>query len=313
MYIVGSSALKHWFSDWREPMDIDYIATQSEVDEYLHINKDDIVTVVPNRCGITVFQIGSIPIEFEIAKDGNSTEQLCAIIKDQYLININDILRPNIIYTMKMSHRYMKNSPHFKKTMDDIIELRNRNYGTIPPYLKEWFKIREKETYNYKHPKLKTSKKDFFDPNIGVNYVYDHDSIHETVKHFSRPAYTMIKDDQADVFCSKEKFFSLPETIKLFTVLEESYTLALERSQIPNNFNIDRKKSFLIALEKVCTSVSSGWWREYAYESYYKVIELYDEGYVEKFKNGLSHGVVKPFKGSENGSEVESAEVSNTE
>ncbi len=295
MYITGSTALKHYYPDWRNPRDIDYIAYENEYNEFIEVNKEKIITNIPTKRGFTIHMLGSVPIEFEIAKNGNTSEQLINILQTKTIYGSDKFLIPSFIFTMKMSHRYLKNSPHFKKTMDDIIILKEDMY--VPPYLEEWLKLREKETYDYSHPKLNRSKFDFFDTATGIQYVYDHDSIHETVKHFSRPAYSLIKENQADVFCSKDKFFSLPETIKLFTVLEESYTLALERSQIPNNFEIDRKKSFMIALEKVCTSISSGWWREYAYDHYYQVLELYDEGYVDKFHLGLKNGVVKPYEG----------------
>jgi hypothetical protein len=296
--LSGSSALKKFIFSWREPRDIDYIVTSSEYSDILSIHKEKIVATIPNKRGFTVHMLGSIPIEYEIAKDGNSTELLLNILIGFYGKNNFSTLNPREIYTLKMSHRFLKNSPHFKKTMDDIILLRKLGFGEIPYYLKDWFKIREKETYDYNHPKLKkVGKDDFFDTATGINYEYDHDSIHESVAHFSRPAFTMIKDDPTDVFCSKEKFNSLPETLKLFTVLEEAYTLALERHQIPNHFTPDPRKSFEIALMKVCTSISSGWWREYAWENYYNVSSLYDEGYIQKFQNGLKNGIVKPYEG----------------
>ena len=295
MYITGSTSLKYYIPTWRLPRDIDYIATDEEYNQYIEKNKEKIVTIVPTKRGNTIHMLGSVPIEFEIANNNNSTEQLIDILNFT-IYRYDTYIPPFIVLALKMSHRYLKNSPHFKKTMDDIIELKKLGY-VIPEKLKGWLKYREKETYDYSHPKLNRTKFDFFDTATGIQYVYDHDSIHESVKHFSHPAYTLIKENQTDVFCSKEKFFSLPETIKLFTVLEESYTLALERSQIPNNFEVDRKKSFMIALEKVCTSISSGWWREYAYDNYYQVLELYDEGYVDKFHFGLKNGVVKPYEG----------------
>lgn len=83
---------------------------------------------------------------------------------------------------------------------------------------------------------------------------------------------------------SKDKFFSCHPNVQLYGVLEEAYVLALERHQIPNNFKPDPKASFDIALEKICTSITSGWFREFAWENYYKVQELYSPNYVTKFK-----------------------------
>ena len=108
-----------------------------------------------------------------------------------------------------------------------------------------------------------------------------------------------IKADTAEVFCSKEKFLEAPEHIRLATVLEESYVLALERHQIPNNFEPPRDRSFLIALEKVCTSIASGWWREYAWENYDAVRALYNPDYVDNFHAGLFVGFVKRYQPSD--------------
>jgi len=302
MIITGSKALAQYSFFAREPADIDYIATENEYSNFINFNSDKIVTTVSTKFGYTVHMLGSKPIEFDIARNNNSTEQFIKIYSKLYYYyyynnNIN-YLNPEEVYTFKMTHRYLKNSPHFKKTMDDILLLREYGYGNIPHSLKDWVKVREKETYDYKHPKLKkTAAYDFFDTATGVIYEYNHDSIHESIKHLSCPAYELIKENKTDVFCSKERFYQQPIEIQLLTVLEESYTLALERSQIPNNFKTDPKVSFLKALEKVCTSISSGWWREFAWENYYQVLELYNENYVEKFHDGLKNGIVKPYEG----------------
>jgi hypothetical protein len=49
---------------------------------------------------------------------------------------------------------------------------------------------------------------------------------------------------------------------------------------------------------KCCTSIASGFWREYAYENYFKVLNLYSDSYLDRFKYGLQSGIVKPFKGT---------------
>lgn len=198
---------------------------------------------------------------------------------------------------LKMSHRYKKNSPHFLKTMRDIKNLRNHlseeeyDEYVLDPVLPSLLKQREEATYNYKHPSLKQGKSAFFTDS--VNYVYDHDTIHDAVAMLDTPAYTYYVADGAEVHCDKHKFNDLPEIVKLYGVLEESYVLALERAIIP--FDTDPKKAFDIALEKVCTSITSGWFREFAWENYEKVQALYHESFVRKFKSALDAGKIKPF------------------
>lgn len=204
-----------------------------------------------------------------------------------------------LYYILKHSHKYLKNSPHFKKTMDDIIHLEETagmNFDEImnSHFFKKFYDMRVKETYNYSHPKLNTTKDQFFTDS--VPYKYDHDTIHEAVKHLDKPAYQYYMQEGAQVNCSKEAFDNLPEIVKLYGVLEESYVLALERAIIP--FNADPKKAFDTALMKVCTSITSGWFREYAWKNYYKVQEMYHASFVNKFTQALEAGKIQPFNGS---------------
>lgn len=158
-----------------------------------------------------------------------------------------------------------------------------------------WLPQREAETYVYNHPKLNVDKQTFFDDS--VEYVYDHDDLHRILAIEESPAYTKYMVDGEQVLTSREKFFSVDEQIRLYGVYEESCVLALERSQIPFNFEPDARRSFEMALMKVCTSITSGWFREFAYNSYDKVLDLYNElgenNYIERFKKNAH--LLKPF------------------
>ena len=164
---------------------------------------------------------------------------------------------------------------------------------TFPGY-REWYKAREKETYWYKHPKLSVGKDDFFKDD-GIVYQYDHDSIHRSIMHLDKPAYEYYKPEDSEVLCSKELFFDSSNEVRLHGGLEEAYTLALERHQIPKGFKPPARVSFDIALMKVCTSITSGWFREWCWEHYDLISSNYDSTYVDKFKTALAEGKVKPF------------------
>ena len=252
---------------------------------------NDVKFLMEKKYGFAV-EIGDLIFEYDYRP---TTQNLLEILKSTQI----DI--KNVCYTLKMSHRYLKNSPHFLKTMHDIHILRSYQCE-IPDVLKEWFKERERETYFYKHPKLNQKKDDFFNPDDGVIYKYDHDSIHQAVALFDRPAYTYYKDDQAEVWCSSEKFFNLQEEIRLAGVYEESAVLALERCLIPFDFNPSPTQAFKKALEKVCTSITSGWFRKYAWENYYKVYEMHRNDpmkFVDNFYRGLKEGVVNELQKSD--------------
>ena len=93
----------------------------------------------------------------------------------------------DLAYTLKQSHKFLRNNPHFEKTFLDIKAM-DKLGAKVPDTLKEWLKRREEQTYYYNHPNLKQSKEDFFDTK-GVVYKYDHDSIHESVAIGDYPAY----------------------------------------------------------------------------------------------------------------------------
>lgn len=201
----------------------------------------------------------------------------------------------------KMSHRYKKNSVHFLKTMQDIILLKSLG-AQLPVGSEMLMDMREKQTYTNKLPNLNVSKGEFFDPDT-VPYKYDHDSIHVAVALFDKPAYQYYTPNQ--VLSSWGMFFGCNEHIKLAGVVEESMVLALERSVIPFQIHgvkqINPDRAFSMALEKVCTSITSGWFRAYAYNNYFEAQRMYrvaqqQQCYVKRFQEALTSGIIKPFQ-----------------
>lgn len=308
MIMIGSRALEMQLKRqdkelYRSCVDLDYLCTEKEwqIQSVIHAH-DELVELV-ERTGNKghVKMVAGAHIEFDIAQPGDSTDlliQYCKANPQSLFLNNGDFVAPvDVLYLLKMSHRYKKNSPHFFKTMNDIHFMRSLG-AKIPPELEEVFKLREKETYNYSHPNLDVKSKDFFKGDE-VPYVYDHDTIHEAVAVLGVPAYKSYMKDDSEVMTSKEKFFEQENHIRLLGVYEESCVLALERSQIPFNFEVPARQSFVMALSKVCTSITSGWFREYAYENFHVVMKFYESmgetDYIERFKAN-SH-MVKPFQG----------------
>ena len=194
------------------------------------------------------------------------------------------------LYMLKMSHRYKKNSPHFLKTMKDIQIFREEG-ACIPDY--DLYEARMDATYEYAHPNLRRTKEEFFITSGELKYEYDHDSLHQAVAHLPRPMYTYYAVDGEQVLSDRSKFEALEEPLKRYGVLEEAYVLALERSVIP--FGTDADTAFFMALEKVCTSITSGWFREYGWENYDEIVAMYyeDDSYIQKFHEAVKSGVAK--------------------
>lgn len=295
IYVIGSRAISQYFSDFREPLDYDIVGPYDECITFIK-SLGDLVKCeypAPNKMVAVVWEKNPHPtnrliIEAEIdwGNPKYTTSELVSLCDDSLWVRNKDsaldirYVGPSVVYMLKMSHRYLKNSPSFLKTMRDIQYLRSKGV-TIPPYMGDFYQKRMKETYSYQHPNLNRSKDSFFSDD-SVPYLYDHDDVHKAVAHLDKPAYEYYKVPGADVLCSKELFFQQPMLTRLYGVIEETYVLALERSQIPSNFTEDPKVSFDIALMKVCTSITSGWFREFAWEHYDEVQQMYNPNYVTK-------------------------------
>ncbi|AZU98059.1 hypothetical protein SEPL_310 [Salmonella phage SE_PL] len=292
MLVIGSQAFRK-FKPNIVPKDLDYMCTNDELDEqikYFSTYKNfELVTRTETYCHL---KFNNMNYEFYIAKDNNSTEQLL-----RYCNAIGtDVYAPlDVLYAIKLSHRYLRNSPHFIKTRTDIRDMERMGANVFDPDLKRILELREKETYNYSHPVLDQPKETFFQDEVG--YIYDHDTIHEAIAIMDKPAYKNYMKDGAEVMVDKKKFFECNEHIQLLGVYEETCVLALERCLVPYP-DVRPKDAFITALIKVCTSITSGWFREFAYNNFYKVIQMYrefgEDDFVQRF-NANQH-MIKPFK-----------------
>lgn len=297
MLLIGSHAAKRGGLDLRrEPPDVDLIVPPQAImalERFLAAKQ--LLIIDDNHCAI---RLNNTILELEVAWPGSTGEELinlCGPANERVMVGdggISVAVAPlNVLLALKLSHRYYKNSPHFFKTMSDIRALRAAGASAVG--LEDLISRREVETYRYLHPKLKQSKKDFFSDD-GIQYFYDHDAIHEAVKHLDVPAYRLYEVGGEEVLSSKKKFDELPREAQLYGVLEEAYVLALERSQVPfRDKKLEPELSFNIALMKVCTSITSGWFREFAWENYHSVATLYDDEYAARFFEKADRGEVK--------------------
>lgn len=302
MILIGSRALSLRNPELlrRTPSDFDFVCTESEFEEWFKNNakklqktSDGVMKVY--REGNKMIIEGSSNCEFELVQPGTSSQMLVELVElDSSSIPTKFGLIPNldILFTIKSSHKYLKNSPHFWKNLLDYHMMKSAGAKVRPEYM-EFLKLREKETYTYAHPKLNQTKKNFFSDD-NIKYVYDHDTIHKSVALYDGiPAYTHYMKDGAEIQCDKKKFFSIDEKYRLAGVVEESAVLAIERSLVPHPGVWTPEFAWKFALSKVCTSITSGWFREYAYENAFKVLKLFPKNYWEKFQEDVKSGLVK--------------------
>lgn len=307
MILIGSRSLKLRAPNLlsRPPVDFDWLCTKVEFDEWLEKNS---YKVKPTK----VYELpefnkwiieGSTPCEFEIITPGHSSELLADIVyNDKESIDTSFGMVPtlNVLFAIKDSHKYKKfnNSANgFWKTAIDWHTM-TRCGARILTEHETFNKLRSKESYNYSHPKLNQSKEGFFSDD-SISYKYDHDTIHQSVARGDNPAYTLYMKDGAAVQCDKSKFFALPEEVRLNGVIEEAAVLAIERSLVPHPGIWTPEYAWRFALSKVCSSITSGWFRAFAYENLFQILKLYPTGYWEKFQEDVKSGLVKPFTVSE--------------
>lgn len=289
--VIGShSLIAHGVDMGRKPLDLDLVCTYDELMEYAKRHYQNVAETYPIAEGKKWVIKGrrkmeSIPsniIEAELAWDNSNAKALVDLIladKDTIFKDGMAFASKHVCYMLKMSHRYLRNSPHFLKTMRDIHTLRAAG-AKIKKAHKEFYKERMRVTYYYKHPSLMQGKMSFF-ADDGIKYHFDHDSIHESVKLGDLPAYSYFQTDGAEVMCDMDKFFKIDEQIRLNAVCEESMVLALERSIVP--FGTDYRKAYEMALKKVCSSITSGRFREYAWENFDKALAMFDEKIFDRF------------------------------
>ena len=302
--VIGSCALEYFLDIGRKPKDTDIICTYDNMK--LLLKQMEVKSTYPIDSGKkqAAFCTNGDIYEFEIAWPNSCAEEILNYRYDDCYVhrvigtNVLHTAPLDVQYMLKMSHRFKKDSPHFLKTMKDIKLLR-KEFGSeeVKEDLKSIYERRMVETYTYAHPKLNQNKESFFDES--VPYTLDHDSIHEAIKISHQPAYKFFKPKDSEVMVSKEMWDNCSYDIKLLAGYEEACVLAIERSLHPFPNGKTTQEAFEYALMKICTSVTSGWFREWCWEHYENILTFHNtagHNYYNRFKKCLESGYVKLYK-----------------
>lgn len=179
LILIGSYAAKFHYSIERMPSDMDLIGS---LDDFMsHIKsmytRSDIVASYPikngkkwvvkakknNKLAIYECELLYDQTENEAVYLTNLRQLVNEILLDPNTTSFGPYLVPshNCLYMLKMSHRYLKNSPHFLKTMSDIQNMR-KNGAVIEPRYQQIYEERQAVTYDYAHPNLNVTKDEFF-------------------------------------------------------------------------------------------------------------------------------------------------------
>ena len=263
MILIGSRALKYWYPDFplREDADWDVITSRYiggfkfERHDPDHLNNK---MVVPRLLNTTDRII--LPSGHEAA-----------------------VAPLNVLAAIKRSHlwrdyQWDKHITHYNKYLRQHLD------DSVQDFLKERIKL-TKEAYPQGNPNLNQSNEEFF--NDAVEKVYDHDFIHELAAYYDAPLYTRLKYDDSKAWCEKDLWEQLSLEDKRKCVAEECYVIATERFLVRNNWNYSYKGAYLTALKKVCTTLTSGWFREFSLDNHPEIMALFDVNKLNSIKENL--------------------------
>ena len=143
------------------------------------------------------------------------------------------------------------------------------------------------KAFPQRHPNLNVPVEVFFDD--AVIKTYPHDLLHELFAYGQKPVYTLMQPDPTKAWCSKEMWNDLMYLLKLHAVCEETMVIATERFLIPRNWNFSCKRAYFKALDKVCTTLCSGFFRDFAIDNYNLVVDYFEEERFRKVQRTLKY------------------------
>jgi hypothetical protein len=202
----------------------------------------------------------------------------------------------SILERLKKSHIYWP--IHFQKHIEHLHELRrlmllDASSKVDAALLDRFFKTRLGETEQMhgipgEHIRMNQSNEDFLDKEglLTVRKMIPHDDIHELVKFGSVPMYTRIKKDQSKAACDQKLFEALSLEERVQDVQEEGMVLALERYLLLRRLH-DPEEAYRRALERICTTITKGWFREFAIDHYPAIRNLPAEKNLARFRDHI--------------------------
>lgn len=234
--LIGSTALKHWFPDAREPKDIDFLSPK---------------TIETTHLCVRVENYWHEAAEYLIDKSINKTW-----------------LDPELLLSLKMSHFHW--DIHWEKTKFDILFLKSKGveydkeaYRLLLPI---WTKLHGEKKVN-----LNVSKSAFFTEH--VKRQTEHDKLHELVKFTDRPWYEKLLQTSDKVLLSSDKFEALTEEEKLQTALEELLVIAIERARLESTSkNSEIMRAINFSYKLLVTRLTKGWFAEYLVDNIDKIL-----------------------------------------
>lgn len=278
--VVGSRAL--YDKSMVEGADLDVVAMPKDIPNIYadRMKKDGIISITDDASGMRI----------EILVAYNNT--LAELYNARYRSNGISFADMHMLYIMKLGHVH-RNTLKWEKHIDDLMYIKKKGYyADNAKYYGSQYTNKELITMYRKDtderlgaqvlPNLNVTKEQFF--NDGVKKYIDHDVLHEVLAHYDKPMYTKMQKN-GEVFCYKELWDDFSHVNKIYTVLEECYVIACERCIIPVHVTGSKefyaRAAFMWALRRVCTDLTSGFFREFAINNYSSIIGLYNPDFYK--------------------------------
>ena len=295
MLIVGSKALKfHFHSLKRQVKDTDIIGYSDDLSKLCELLSPQEVkrgkyTILLKQISNKTDIFNTDNVELLIADDSKSLKKYLEYDKE------NLYASKEVLFSMKSSHIHYP--INFFKHIEDYSFLYNHFKGI--DYLNDITQINLEETEErfgkLKTPSLNKTVSEFFGQSKDYvkSYVV-HDDIHKIMAHYDKPLYEMMQVDKNLAKCDKDTWNLFTFEDKCRCVLEEAYVIALERKILPMLFGGGRgytsEEALDWALMRICTTLCSGWFRQFATNNYYNIKKLVNKNYVEKFLTEYENG-----------------------
>ena len=285
--LIGSAALKvqlPGFNRKAKNPDIDLVCAE----DTFHVNLDKFTSWSSVSANKVIAYIGAT--RFEILLDNNhpflkkSGLDIFCPTPDIHMLQVY-VASVNELFSLKRSHIHYP--IHWSKSIYDYHYLKNHctdwEHDT-PAQSVYWYELSKVSERN--KVKLKNqSKTDFFNQ-APVSRIFDHDYLHTLVKRQEKPLYLKILKHGQEVECDFNLFKKLTAEEKLMCIREEAEVLALERCILPwinsgavANIPDPGQKAYDWALMRLCTDITSGWFREFCVDQYFNVCILDNDLY----------------------------------
>lgn len=270
MIVLGSRAARHHLPTFRDPADWDLVVTSDEI-RRIGLEFDGTISeFVPASPYKYRLKLHDEPlIEVEVAEEGSNV-LLVAAARGWPSIEtpIGRAFVPPLdtLWRIKKAHVYWP--VHWEKNIADLHVL-GAACGFRPDAAAEaFYRLRlaecEAKYGARRQARLSMSNDAFFAKSQkAVGRVVDHDQIHEVVAYGERPLFETMKHDPSLATLARDLFEAADRQTQLRLVREEAMAIAIERYIVPGTVT-DGAQAYAKALKRICTTLTSGWFREFA-------------------------------------------------